>query len=363
MQKFYLKFILILILSCICVISSYLYQNIAISKKEKHNKKNDSTKQVWALYYAHWGNFETNGKWINWKIPLPEAPYLSFEPPNTIPSLYFPLLGLYSSEDKSIIKTHFKTLNEAGLDALIIPWDHQSDIVSSFMKKAQVYLKQYELKIGILIPDHLDNITIIKNDIVDFVTNYPENMLKIGGKTVVIFKNPKISNVAELIHSFHDSLNDCIFLATGINQDDHMIAFENGFDGFITYYPNQIVSYYGNYSNWDLVAHQILERNFIFVPTVSPGVNETAISIQYSYKSQSRQNGKYYAKMWEHAISINSDIVMINSFNNWYDGTVIEPISLNPKFPLNSNIWAGSDSYYFIKETAKYISKFKNVFD
>mgnify|MGYP000306506303 CR=1 FL=1 len=61
-----------------------------------------------------------------------------------------------------------------------------------------------------------------------------------------------------------------------------------------------------------------------------------------------RENGEFYRKQWENALSFNPDIIFIVSFNEWHESTSIEPseewkymyleITANPPKPNSDNL-------------------------
>ena len=63
----------------------------------------------------------------------------------------------------------------------------------------------------------------------------------------------------------------------------------------------------------------------IFVPSVGPGYADTRIRPWNSKNTASRREGGYYEAGWRAAISANPRLVSITSFNEWGEGTQVEP--------------------------------------
>ena len=57
---------------------------------------------------------------------------------------------------------------------------------------------------------------------------------------------------------------------------------------------------------------------------VMPGCDDSQIGRE-SHKIISSENGALYKKLWKAAIKANPDWVLITSFNEWHEGTEIEP--------------------------------------
>jgi hypothetical protein len=70
-------------------------------------------------------------------------------------------------------------------------------------------------------------------------------------------------------------------------------------------------------------------RNFgpdkIWVATVNPGADNRKVPTQPEKVVRDRENGNYYRETWHAAFSTYPDWIMITSWNEWPEGTMIEP--------------------------------------
>ena len=62
----------------------------------------------------------------------------------------------------------------------------------------------------------------------------------------------------------------------------------------------------------------------LWVATVMPGYNDVAIRPNSGF-ARGRDDGAYYAQSWQAAIASNPNWVVITSFNEWPEGSYIEP--------------------------------------
>eukprot|EP01117_Protostelium_nocturnum_P014080 TRINITY_DN5319_c0_g1_i4.p1 TRINITY_DN5319_c0_g1~~TRINITY_DN5319_c0_g1_i4.p1 ORF type:complete len:289 (+),score=93.93 TRINITY_DN5319_c0_g1_i4:539-1405(+) len=116
-------------------------------------------------------------------------------------------------------------------------------------------------------------------------------------------------------------------------RDEDLIV-RGGFDGSYTYFAVGF-TYGANMQNWKSLAEWSRKNNKIFIPSVGPGYSDTRIR-PWNHNQASRENGKYYDRMWENAIALAKEgdkdvpgMISITSFNEWHEGTQIEPAEPN----------------------------------
>ncbi len=63
----------------------------------------------------------------------------------------------------------------------------------------------------------------------------------------------------------------------------------------------------------------------VFMPTVMPGYDDTRLGRGSAGFAVDRQGGAYYSKLWQGAIAVQAPLVNITSWNEWLEGSQIEP--------------------------------------
>jgi glycoprotein endo-alpha-1,2-mannosidase len=63
----------------------------------------------------------------------------------------------------------------------------------------------------------------------------------------------------------------------------------------------------------------------LFIPSVGPGYDDERVRPWNSANTQHRSKGSYYDTEWEAAMASKSNMISITSFNEWHEGTQIEP--------------------------------------
>jgi hypothetical protein len=119
----------------------------------------------------------------------------------------------------------------------------------------------------------------------------------------------------------------------GHNREDH--TYEEKVDDFVEYFKNCIdgIHLYSpiDYSEdpsrvldvYNIASESAYSRNMTFVATVMPGFNNTAV--QNESRVIDRREGSYYDLYWLVAKACSPDGYAITSFNEWHEGTEIEP--------------------------------------
>ena len=95
-------------------------------------------------------------------------------------------------------------------------------------------------------------------------------------------------------------------------------ALQGGFDGVYTY---DIVTYSGEtFARICSAAHA---HGLLCAPSVGPGYDARRGSLDPRVKP--RRDGRTYDAMWRAAITAGADRVTVTSYNEWHEGTQIEP--------------------------------------
>lgn len=104
-----------------------------------------------------------------------------------------------------------------------------------------------------------------------------------------------------------------------------------GFDGAYSYFAADGFTEASNSNRWSSIVEQC--RPLTFIPSVGPGYIDTNIRPWNGETTRLRNNGEYYRKMFANLPKIQDEtfFVTITSFNEWAEGTQIEPAAdLNP---------------------------------
>lgn len=97
------------------------------------------------------------------------------------------------------------------------------------------------------------------------------------------------------------------------------------FDGFYTYFAATGFTYGSTPTNWVSMQKWAKENGKIFIPSVGPGYIDTRIRPWNGSVIRNRTDGQYYDAMYRKAIEAGVSAISITSFNEWHEGSQIEP--------------------------------------
>lgn len=315
----------------------------------------ETGKNVWAFYQGIWGNPSVDGQWITWNQS-------EYEPPSLILSALYPNLGPYSSHDTSVIRLHCKQMVEAGIDGVILHWWGTND---SFVDQTLGLLidasNEFGIKVGVQIENYDGrSAETIADDIASLHRRFRSRMLQRHGKPVIFINNIDILSIP---FGFFDELRntyDSFFVAVTTDRQYMIAALEIGVDAICSFVASDGSVWSAEIHNWKEIVRDCNDRSLEFLPTVAPGFFNEKTSPEGKELRRDRQNGAYYEGMWRSAINSGAAVVVINSFNSWIDGTMIEPIYSRDMYIADSFSWVNDgDPGFYLRLTQKYAREFK----
>jgi len=304
--------------------------------------------RVFAFYYPWYGNPAGPSKqWSHW-VNVTQMSIAS--------ATDYPLFGAYDSQDATIVKAQMLLAREAGIDGFISSWwgvgnfeDRSLQVVLSVAQQLNFTVSAYyETARNLTATDMVNELTYL-------VTQYGSNpaFLKINGHPVIFvyyvgFDNRGASFWLKVRDGLESKVGEVYLIAdVGGLAQPQWLSYLNVFDGFHSYKILNSSSMNGTYSyfstnmnvglpgglSWDEALNYIslstpvsIEQKALFF-TVLPGNNRTgAVRVGGGPISfVDRLGGETYARSWQFAISSNATDVLITSWNEWHEGTELEP--------------------------------------
>lgn len=312
----------------------------------------DVDRRVMSFYYTWYGTPRFDHGWRHWNA-------VDFEARDIAASTNYPIGGPYDSHDPAVIDRHIEQAKRSGVDTFIATWwgrgDFSDEAFEILLRRAEqndfnatIYWETAPGEGEAQIRNAID-------DLVYVLRRYGRDpaFLKVDGKPVIFVYGRVMGQVPqaawpEIITRTRKRVgHDFLLIADGYSPGHAAL-----FDGVHTY----------NIAGW---AHPLslealderserafeeaveLARDYgrISCLTVIPGYDDR--KIRDPGIAVERREGETYRTLWENAIEADPDWVLITSWNEWHEGSEIEPSVENGRRAL--------------RITSRYAHRFKSM--
>lgn len=255
--------------------------------------------RVGIFYYPWFATPKSDGHYAHWQQG-------GWEPPAEVASSFYPARGIYSSADALVVDAQMEEIAQAGVGIVIASWWGRG----SFEDRRLPQLLGAARRHGLGVAAHLEP--------------YP-------GRTVA-------STAADIEHLRAQGVTDFYVWASALLPDAEWAglnarlagvrvfantnlagkAAAGGFDGLYTY---DVLLFEGTL--FPRLCRQARRLGLLCAPSVGPGYDARRATADGRVKS--RRDGRRYDGMWRGALRARADLVTITSYNEWHEGTQIEP--------------------------------------
>jgi len=297
--------------------------------------------------------------WTHW-VSHPIADAMNLEAKRTgqvvqrleqkdIASVLWPLAGLYDSDDREIVRWHIRLAKAAGIDALLVDWwgpggwQRVPGLTKSAFEDVILPIAAEEgFKVALLDePVQFRPLEESKQWVAEYLGKYKDNpaYLKIDGKPVyyiyqVAFEPSLTPEKFEELRAYvEERVGPVYWIVDAISnsQDNFRIPAQwrpvAGIDAFSFYGTFSIFREYGFkylaecYARVVKQAHDAGKKMCL---PVHPG-HDNLRTGNPSHFEMPRNDGQTFRDYLQAATDAQADYVMVTSFNEWPESTVIEP--------------------------------------
>lgn len=290
---------------------------------------------VHAFYYPWYGNPTTDGSWSHWNEG-------GHKPPEDIGANFFPELGLYSSNCRKDVAAQMRQLRDAGVGVVATSWWGKGhftdkavplllDVADEHGIKVNFHLEPFQGRKGVKAGPYKDVMAYI----IDKYGRHPafyrdekrgnKPMFYVYDSYLVAPKDWATVLSSDGGNTIRGTACDAVVIGLYVKQHDDAAILAGHFDGFYTYFATDRFTYGSTIANWRTLADFAGKHKLIFIPSVGPGYDDTRIRPWNTANQRDRENGAYYDRMWQAALDADTEFVSITSFNEWHEGTQIEP--------------------------------------
>ena len=256
----------------------------------------------------------------------------------------------YASRDRSAMGRHIEQAQAAGIDAFLAAWygpgggNQTEGNLAALLDEAAAR----NFRIGVLVETDSpffagpNDVTAALNHLNSVHASHPA-YLRVDGRPVVFFWRPAVYGVDtwRSIRNQSDPGYQGVWISEGIDT-----GYLQVFDGHHLYSntwnpPVDLNATNQKFANLVASAAQNLGAPKLWVATVMPGYNDTRI--RPAGFARDRAGGDYFAQSWQAAIASHPAWIVINSFNEWSEGSYIEPsAAYGDQYVGLSATWSGA---------------------
>jgi hypothetical protein len=254
---------------------------------------------VAAFYYPWYGTPERDGAAIHWRTP---------HAGESLASGFVPARGEYSSGNPTIVNAHMRDLLAAGVDTVIVSWWGTGSLEDERLPLVVAAARERGLDVALHIEPYAGRTPATVEADLQRIAAY-------GIRDVYVYDSTTSPD------SDWAAVNARL---GGVRMFAHTSlagkARAGGFDGLYTY--DVLVNDGRSFRRMCRQAHAL---GLVCAPSVGPGFDARRATGEP--RVQARDKGRRYDEMWTAALNARPDIVTVTSYNEWHEGTQIEPAS------------------------------------
>jgi glycosyl hydrolase family 99 len=239
----------------------------------------------------------------------------------------------YLSNDPSTIDRQIQMAQVAGIDVFVVSWwgaGNPTDVNFRTMldvSAARNFKTAADFEITSPFYHNRDDIVNSLRNLLATYTNHP-GYLRVDGKPVIFFWRDKGASIARGLNFSVDEWADIrkqvdpnhssLWIHEGIDYEYLRV-----FDGLHLYSIAWSPNVFGEDAKWPRRV-KAFGYDKLWIATVMPGNDDRKTHRPDSYL-RDRENGAFYRQTWQAAFATNPDWIIITSWNEWVEGTMIEP--------------------------------------
>ena len=229
----------------------------------------------------------------------------------------------YVSRDPNAMARHVDQAQGAGIDAFVVSWISPGNPTDERFKMMLDVAggKGFSATIDFEVNHYRS-----RDAIINALTYVRDNLephgafTRVNGKPIIFFWREQFRSVDEWeqIRAAVDPNHEQLWIAEGVN-----VAYQRVFDGHhlysIAWSPD--VNY--TLKDWSKRIRRA-GTDKLWVATVMPGYDDTRTTRADKF-ARNREDGNFYRSTWNAALATKPDLLIITSWNEWVEGSMIEP--------------------------------------
>jgi hypothetical protein len=227
------------------------------------------------------------------------------QPPSSIASSFYPARGIYSSSDPRVLRSQMAEIADVRVGVVIVSWWGQGSVEDQRLPEVIATARSFGLGVAVHIEPYPGRTP-------DTVAADVAKLHALGITDFYVYDSTAYDDVSWA--SVNRSLTGVRMFA---NTSLPGKAAAGGFTGLYTY---DVYAYDG--SSYPRVCASARKLHLVCAPSVGPGYDGRSAG---DGRVRPRNDGETYDGMWRSALRAHADMVTITSYNEWHEGTQIEP--------------------------------------
>ena len=291
------------------------------------------------FYYPWYATPRVDGFWEHWDQN-------GHRPPTDVYSRFYPAGGPYSSADPTVLARQMAEISAAGVDQVIVSWWGRGSWEDSLLPSVLASARRHHLGVALhLEPYESRSASNVVGDL--------EYANSLGIRDVYVYR-PEEMSVEDWIWVRSQSPPGMrLFAGTQLVG----WAAAAHFDGLYTY---DFVSFGAD--KFARLCEQAHAIHLLCAPSVGPGYDGRRAGEPPA--GRGRRAGQTYDLLWSAALAAEPDVVTITSFNEWGEGTQIEPAEPHKGYEAYTGAWGltgGAAEYAYLSRTAYWTGRARST--
>lgn len=255
--------------------------------------------RVGIFYYPWFATPQSDGHYAHWQQG-------GMLPPLEVASGFYPARGVYSSADALVVEAQMREIAATGVGVVIASWWGKGSLEDRRLPALIEAARRYGLEVAAHLEPYEGRTVASTGADIEHLRTY-------GIRDFYVWASPALPDA-----EWAELNRDLTAVRTFANTNLAGRASAGGFDGLYTY---DVLLFDGPL--FPRLCHQARRLGLLCAPSVGPGYDARRATRDARVKP--RRDGLSYDRMWRGAVRGRADIVTITSYNEWHEGTQIEP--------------------------------------
>jgi hypothetical protein len=251
------------------------------------------------FYYAWYGTPDVDGAWLHWGQG-------QHDPPKAIGSNYYPTRGPYSSSVSSVVRAQMREIAATGIETVIVSWWGPGSVEDVRLPRVAAAARAAGLGVALHVEPWAGRTPA-------GVATALLGLSDLGIRDVYVYDSGR-----DLDDDWRAALAELAGFRVFAHTSLPGKALRGGFRGLYTY---DVLVYDGR--SFRRMCASARQLGLACAPSVGPGFD--AYRATGEARIRNRSDGRWYDHMWQAAVRASPDVVTITSYNEWHEGTQIEP--------------------------------------